>query len=232
MTSPNRERRSIVRVLWVSFCIVIADQVTKLLVKGVSIPVLGISIEGLQLGSSRPIIGDLVRLTYIENPGMAFGIDLGGKLFFSIFTLVASVGILLYLIRLKNERFLYRLALAIILGGACGNLVDRIFYGAIFDEAPLFYGKVIDFIDVDFFNVNLFGYQLSRWPVFNIADASVTVGVLMLLFVHRSVEKKESLGQMSSVEVAPQTQPSQEVAFPPTEATIDPAEETRQTPQL
>ena len=64
-----------------------------------------------------------------------------------------------------------------ILGGAVGNMIDRMFYGVLYGEAPLFYGKVVDFFDVDFPDIDLLGYQLTRWPVFNIADASVTVGV-------------------------------------------------------
>jgi signal peptidase II len=183
-----------VRILTLSLLIVIADQITKLLVKGISIPSLAIHIEGLQLGSSRPIIGDFVRLTYIENPGMAFGIDIGGKLFFSIFSIIASIGIVFYLYTVRNERLSFRLALALILGGAVGNLIDRVFYGVIFNEAPLFYGKVVDFLDADFFDISLFGYHLNRWPVFNIADASVTCGVILLLLTHRSVVRdKEHL---------------------------------------
>jgi signal peptidase II len=174
-----------VRILNLSFAIVFADQITKLFVKGFSIPFLGIHVQGLELGSSFPIIGDYLRLTYIENPGMAFGIDIGGKLFFSIFSILASIGILVYLYKSRHENFPYRLSLAMILGGAIGNLIDRVFYGVLFNESPLFYGKVVDFIDTDFFNINIFGYHMTRWPVFNIADASVTCGVILLLFSHR-----------------------------------------------
>lgn len=173
------------RILWVSVAIVIIDQITKFLVKGVNLEALNIRWTGLPLGSSRPILGDFLRLTYIENPGMAFGIDLGGKLFFSIFTLAASVGIAMYLYRKRNAPFLLRVSLATILGGAIGNLIDRIFYGVLYNEGSLFYGKVVDFIDMDFFNISLFGFSISRWPVFNVADASVTVGVIILFFAHR-----------------------------------------------
>lgn len=181
------------RILFLSLFIVVADQVTKLMVKGINLPALGISVEGLQLGSSRPILGDFIRLTYIENPGMAFGIDIGGKLFFSLFSILASIGILIYLYRSRSEHIAFRISLALILGGAVGNLIDRVFYGVLFNEAPLFYGKVVDFIDADFFNVSLFGYQLSRWPVFNIADASVTCGVILMLFAHNKTVRDVEL---------------------------------------
>jgi len=181
-----------VRILNLSLAIVISDQLTKLFVKGFSIPFLGIKVQGLQLGSSIPIIGDFLRLTYIENPGMAFGIDIGGKLFFSIFSILASIGILIYLYKARNENLAFRISLAMILGGAVGNLIDRVFYGALFNEGPLFYGKVVDFIDSDFFNIDIFGYHMNRWPIFNIADASVTCGVILMLFAHHSPKKGEA----------------------------------------
>ena len=176
------------RVLLISGAILLADQVTKLLVKGVSIPPLGIAWSGMTPGASRPILGDFFRLTFIENPGMAFGIDLGGKLFFSVVSLLATLGILYYLYRVRTERLGFRVALALVLGGAAGNLIDRAFYGLLFGEGPLFYGKVVDFLDLEFFDISLFGYHLSRWPVFNIADASVTIGVLLLLMFSRTQE--------------------------------------------
>jgi len=73
----------------------------------------------------------------------------------------------------------------------------------LFNDGGLFYGKVVDFIDIDFFSVSLFGYHLSRWPIFNIADSSVTVGVLILLIFHRSfVIEEEEIGK-PSLEPAP-----------------------------
>jgi signal peptidase II len=193
-----------VRILNLSFAIVLTDQITKLFVKGFSVPFLGVHVPGLELGTSIPIIGDFLRLTYIENPGMAFGIDIGGKLFFSLFSIVASVGILIYLYKSRHENLAYRISLAMILGGALGNLIDRVFYGVIFNEGPLFYGRVVDFIDTDFFNINMFGYHMTRWPVFNVADASVTCGVLLLLLSHRwSPSVKPASG-----EAMPQTETS------------------------
>ena len=59
-------------------------------------------------------------------------------------------------------------------------------------DAPLFYGRVVDFIDVDFFNINFMGFHLTRFWVFNIADASVTVGVLLMLLVHRTMMRDQA----------------------------------------
>jgi len=174
-----------VRILYVTGIIVFLDQLTKLLVKGFSISFLDFYHSGMQLGASIPILGDLVRLTFIENPGMAFGIDIGGRLFLTIFSIIASGGILFYLYKIRDESLAVRAPLAMILGGAVGNLIDRIFYGVIFGEGSLFYGKVVDFVDVDFFNIEFMNFHISRWPVFNIADASVSMGVLTLLVFHR-----------------------------------------------
>ncbi|MEW6061693.1 MAG: signal peptidase II [Bacteroidota bacterium] len=179
------------RVLYVTAFIVVADQITKFLVKGIDIPFLGIVVHGMAVGTSIPVIGDFLRITFIENPGMAFGIEIGGKFFLTLFSIIASIGILLYLYLMRNENFIFRLSLACILGGAVGNLIDRVFYGVLYGEGELFHGKVVDFIDVDFFNIDFLGFHLQRFWVFNIADASVTIGVLMMLMFHRSFVKEE-----------------------------------------
>lgn len=184
------------RALWITFAIVVIDQVSKMLVKGISIPLLGLHIQGMRYGSSIPVFGDFFRLTYIENPGMAFGFDPGGKLFFSLFSIALSIGILYYLYHARNDRWGMKVALALILGGAIGNMIDRTFYSVIFEDGPLFHGKVVDFFDVDFFNIEIFGYALTRWPVFNVADAAVTTGIVMLLFVQHLRVKKELPAQV------------------------------------
>jgi signal peptidase II len=200
-----------VRVLFLSGIIILCDQASKLLIKGMRIPWLGVSLDGFQYGATKQIFGDFFRLTYIENPGMAFGIDLGGKLFFSIFSIVASLAILAYLYRARDEKFGFRVSLAMILAGAVGNLIDRVFYGVIFGDAPLFYGKVVDFLDLDFFDFSFLGYHLTRWPVFNIADASVTIGVLLLLFFPRSTEPDNVVTPVASAAGAPYAPPGSAV---------------------
>lgn len=177
------------RVLLFSAVILVADQVTKMLVRGIHIPALGIRWEGMPLGASRPLLGDFLRLTHIENPGMAFGIEIGGKVFFAVFSLLAGMGILYYLYRVRTGRLGFRISLAMILGGALGNLIDRIFYGVLFQGGALFQGRVIDFLDLDFFDLTIFQYHLNRWPVFNIADACVSVGVVLLLVFSRAPEE-------------------------------------------
>lgn len=141
----------------------------------------------MRYADSIEVIGDFFKITFVENPGMAFGIDVsdGSKLFLSLFSLVASIGILIYLYKLRNEKFVIRFSLALILAGAIGNLIDRTFYGMIYDYSPIFYGKVVDFFNVDFWDFTIFGRTYERWPIFNIADAAVTVGVVLLIIFHR-----------------------------------------------
>lgn len=184
------------KVLFLSLFVVIVDQVSKFLVKGLSIPALGISIEGMHYQQSINVIGNFFKITYIENPGMAFGIQIGGKLFLSLFTIAATLLIVYFIYKNRTEPFYLRLALAFILGGAVGNLIDRTFYGVIYGYAPLFYGNVVDFFHIDTPNFVLFGKHFYSWPIFNIADISVSLGFAMILFGYKKITKpKEETSQ-------------------------------------
>ncbi|MCX6171009.1 MAG: signal peptidase II [Ignavibacteriales bacterium] len=184
------------RVLFATLFIVITDQLTKFLVKGGTIPLLNIRAEGMQYGQSIKVFGDFFKLTFVENPGIAFGIDVNesSKLVLSIFTLIASIGIFYYLWKSREQKLIVRLALAFILGGAIGNLIDRTFYGVFYGYERLFYGHVVDFFNMDFFDFTIFGRTYERWPIFNIADASVSIGVVLLLFFHKSPVEKSIEG--------------------------------------
>jgi len=186
------------KALYLSFAVVFIDQVTKLLVKGFSIPFLNINYEGMYLGQMIPVFGDFFRFTFVENPGMAFGYDPGSKfkLIISVFSLVASIGLIFYLYVIRDKSWSLKIAIALILGGAVGNLIDRTFYGLFFDYSPLFYGKVVDFFDVDFFDFTLFGRSYDRWPVFNIADAAVTIGVLVLVLFYKKHQDEDEKAEV------------------------------------
>lgn len=194
------------KVLIVTVFVVIADQISKLYVKGISIPKLGILIPGMPYQSSINVIGDFFKITFIENPGMAFGLQIGGKLFLSLFTIFATILLFFFLFKNRNEVFLLRLALAFILGGAVGNLIDRVFYGKIYDYAPYFYGRVVDFLHFDFPNFTILGKTIYSWPIFNIADISVSVGFLMILIGYKKIFHKEEdviLPQNESLLITP-----------------------------
>ena len=160
------------RILWIPLVVLILDQATKLTVKAT-----------MSLYQSIPVLGDFFRLTFVENSGMAFGISIRDNTFFTVFSIIASIAILIYLFNMRGEHIYVRVSMAIIFGGAIGNLTDR-----------LIRGRVVDFFDFEFFNIHipafhfLFvrfpGYSMTRWPVFNIADMAVTIGMVMLfLFI-------------------------------------------------
>ena len=163
---------------------ILLDQFTKIWVKGFNL--LGWQHDGMTLYESVSLIGDVVRITYVENAGMAFGISFGaGKIFLSLFSVAASIALAWYLARLDSKHFGVRLALALIFAGATGNLIDRVFYGVFYGESPLFYGKVVDFMDVDMPDFSLFGREYMRFWVFNVADSCVSVGMALMLFFNK-----------------------------------------------
>lgn len=178
------------RLLFVSFLVVIVDQVTKLWVKGIP----GIHLNGLFPGEKIPIIGNLFSITLVENPGIAFGITFGSefKLLLSIFTLLASIGLFVFFFKIRNKSFGLKLSIALILGGAVGNLIDRLFYGILYGYAPVFYGKVVDFFNLNLFNIYLFKSTIGNY-VFNIADLAVTAGMISLLLVIRKKNKEKEM---------------------------------------
>ena len=155
------------------------------------------------------VFGDVFKLHYLTNPGMAFGMKLGtvyGKLVLTVFRLFAMVGIAYYLYMLikKNVPSGLLFCVALILGGAIGNVIDSTFYGVLLDnappEAPLswFYGQVIDMFYVDIWEGRLpdwipiiGGDYMSLWPVFNIADSSIFVGVFTILIFQKKFFQPE-----------------------------------------
>jgi len=183
-----------VKVFYFSALVVIIDQITKILVKGIYIPFLNVNIVGMDEHQSFNVFGEFFKITFVENPGMAFGIGVNSeiKLLLSLFSIIAGVGIAYYIYISRNERFIFRFALALILGGAIGNLIDRTFYGVIYGYAPLFYGHVVDFFNVEFFDFTFFGQTYERFPVFNIADSAVSIGVVLLLLFNKAVPEKKA----------------------------------------
>lgn len=145
--------------------VIVADQLTKLYI-----------MQTMRLHESIPIIPNFFSLTYIRNPGAAFGLLAGSgptfrMVFFGLTSLFALVLLGTILVRMPERDWMGRLSVAGILGGAIGNLIDR-----------LRYGEVIDFLDVYIENYH--------WPAFNVADSAITVGVIFLI-IHFMFEKKE-----------------------------------------
>ena len=141
--------------LWLSLVLFAGDQASKLWVAA-----------NFDLYESKALLPSL-NFTYVHNTGAAFSFlsSAGGwqRWFFVGIALVASITLTIWLSRLKSSERWMAVTLSLILGGAIGNLFDRISYG-----------YVIDFIDVY--------YQAWHWPVFNIADCAISIGVVMMLF--------------------------------------------------
>jgi len=187
-------RKSILVIL----VILVADQVLKILVK-----------TNMTLYQQIPLLGNWAFIHFVENNGMAFGLNLPGstgKIILTLFRIGAVVAIgfyLRHLIRLKAHPGLI-ISLSMIMAGAFGNIIDSVFYGVIFDNsspvraarifppeggyAPLLQGKVVDMFYFPIIRGNYpdwiregTGFIFFR-PVFNLADASITVAVAMILF--------------------------------------------------
>jgi signal peptidase II len=110
-------------------------------------------------------------------------------MFLSIFTVFATILILYFIFRNRKESLYIRFALALILGGAVGNLIDRLFYGMIYGYAPLFYGNVVDFIHVNTPDFTIFGKMFYSFPIFNVADMAVSIGFVLILFGYNKIFK-------------------------------------------
>jgi len=170
----------------VSILLIVLDQVTKFLIKGFSF--LGFSSEGFGYGEKVEVIGKAIQFTFVENPGMAFSIEFGaGKIFLSLFSVIASILLVLYIRNIGDKPTGYKISVLLIFAGATGNMIDRVFYGVIYDYAPLFYGKVVDFILVDIPNIDVFGKYYDYFPVFNVADSCVSVGIVLLLIYNKHI---------------------------------------------
>ena len=182
--------------------LILLDQTTKLFIKGFSFD--GITYPGVPIGQNISVIGNFLQFTYVENSGMAFGITFGaGKIFLSLFSIIASIALGYYLYKLEGFSFWVKLGIMLIFAGAVGNLIDRVFYGLFFHEGPIFYGRVVDFVQVDIPDINFWIIHYTHFPVFNVADSCVSCGVVLLLIVHKKIPQFSKVFPKNKQEVSP-----------------------------
>jgi len=190
--------------LLIIFLVLLADQALKTWIK-----------TNMYVGQEFKIIGDWFIIHFTENNGMAFGMEFGGefgKLALSLFRIAAVAGIgygLYYLIRHKYHRGLI-MNVALIFAGALGNIIDSVIYGNIYGYAPLFHGRVVDMFYFPILE-GIFPSWVPIWggedyiffrPVFNIADAAISVGVIAILIFQKNYFKedvKEEIGPNNEV---------------------------------
>ncbi len=158
------KEKSAWRLLPYFIVVFVADQVTKY-----------IALSTLTMGLPVSVIGEYWRWTLTFNPGGAFGMRLGGTTYYLVSSLIIFVVLLFYIWRNRHISFL-AIPLTIVSAGALGNIVDRIRFG-----------EVVDFIDWEFFDINIGSYYMDRWPIFNVADMAVSCGItatILLILYH------------------------------------------------
>jgi len=135
-----------------SLAVLILDQITKRWIMKI-----------MFYGDSKNIIGNFLQFTYIRNPNSVFGLRVGGAVISTSLTVIAFIFVMFLFFKADNKFFL--VSLSLIIGGALGNLTDRILYI-----------EVIDFIDA--------GVGRWRWPTFNVADSFVTIGLILIIIYY------------------------------------------------
>lgn len=203
------EKTSKIKIGWLVTAMVVVlliiDQIIKLYIK-----------THFCLGESVRVT-DWFYIEFVENNGMAWGMSFIGKLWLSLLRIVAIIALTWYLRRMiiaGKQRLLYIIMVALVLTGAIGNMIDSMFYGLCFSaSSPYYVSYAVPFGDgyapflmgkvVDMFRFPLFNYTWPEWfpfwggqhgtffdPVFNFADACVTVGIItMLLFCRKELEQ-------------------------------------------
>lgn len=187
--------------------VVLLDQAVKLLVK-----------LNMQLGEEIKVLGNFFKIHFTENPGAAFGVTLSNlfaglisdttaKALLSVLSVILVCGIVYYLYQIKDYKTALPYWVALILGGAIGNIIDRLFYGIWFApmndyEGGFLHGRVVDMFYFDIYQGILpdwipiwGGTYTALWPIFNIADTAISIGIIAIIVFQKSLfpEKNKNI---------------------------------------
>jgi len=147
--------------LFITIVILLLDQITKFMIA-----------SSMKIGDSFNVIPNFLNITSHRNDGAAWGILSGKMGFFYIITIIILVVLIVFFIKEAKNNLLMQVAISLLFAGALGNFIDRVFHG-----------EVVDFVDT-----YIFGYN---FPIFNVADSSLTIGVLLIVFALLKDMKKE-----------------------------------------
>ncbi|MDR1543195.1 MAG: signal peptidase II [Prevotellaceae bacterium] len=172
-------KKSIKIALFIALLLII-DQTIKILVK-----------TNMPFGKEIPFLGlGWFQLVFVENNGMAFGMEFGSKTILTLFRLIISGLMLYYIIRLIKNNYgtAYILCVSLIFAGAIGNIIDCVFYGLIFGESSFLNGRVVDMFQFQVTYPSWLPYLSGKQifdPVFNFADSCITIGIFVLILFFR-----------------------------------------------
>lgn len=147
--------------LFITIIILVLDQITKFIIA-----------SSMKVGDSFEVIPNFLNITSHRNDGAAWGILSGKMSFFFIITIIILVVLIVFYIKEAKNNLLMQIAISLLFAGALGNFIDRVLHG-----------EVIDFVDT-----YIFGYN---FPIFNVADSSLTIGVLLIIIALLTDMKKE-----------------------------------------
>jgi len=187
------EKQKFLIPIFISIAILAVDQLVKYYIK-----------THFYIGEEVKMFGEWGKLHFTENYGMAYGLEFGGKTGKNILTFfriiaVSGIGYYIYVLLKKNSHILYIISWTMIFAGALGNIVDSVFYGVIFGYDVWFHGRV-----VDMFYFPMIHTEIPDWfpiwkgedfeffrPVFNVADASISIGFVLILIFQKKFFKEE-----------------------------------------
>jgi len=178
--AEDSHKRPLLIPISILISIAVADQISKIF-----------AVSYLAYNQTHSIIGQFFQLKLVYNKGGALGTQIGNDIFYLISSIVILIIVLYFLYVYRSHRII-AYSLAAIAGGAIGNITDRIRLG-----------KVVDFLDLDFFDISLFGFEIERWWTFNIADLGITIGeITLLLFIVVHTVKNRSQKRLQTDHIA------------------------------